>query len=658
MNSIIRRGIDWRLAVAVTAVLGAAAQSPVAPTEATTGAVRGANAGPFNIQQSFEVGERIVEVDGDRDVYRSQANFGNGVRLLNSSFAAFARDGQNRWLDRLTVTTQGLGNDPYESARLHAESRWYDYDLRWRSSTYFNPGAGIAQGLHAIDTVRGMQDQDLVLLPKGRLRLLAGYSRYVQDGVALTTNLNQGYLNTPLFQQIHRVENEYRAGAEIEAGGVRFTLQRSWRYGREETPASSNPSAAAAPQDYSLATSEVSRSSSPAWRFTAARDLGDRLSLNGLLTYAGSRGDSRLDEVLTGPPSAGQSNSQTVVTGNASRPLTTAHLNVVFTPTQRLTVTNQSSYTQVRMNGDNVYGELNNSTLAFQSINFQFLGIQTAGDQTDILFRWFPWLSLTGGYHIASRTIRSERHDSSADLQPADQAQSNTQQAWLAGVRLRFWKNLTLNLDGERGVNDRPVYPVSDKDYHALNGRLQYKSKRLLLLASERSNYNTNAATISAFSSHARTASLEGSWTARDWITIEASYSKIYLRTAGGIAYFVDGTLNDGFSSLYVSNLHVGSAWLRLAAGKRASLRLGYVQVVDAGDGRPASAAGAGPAPALAAAHDFPMSYASPQAQLSIPFGSRLRWNAGWQMYRYSEVVQAARNYRAQTGYTSVMWSF
>src|ERR1035437_4327175 len=154
-------------------------QEPVAPTEASTGSVRGASAGPYNLVQSFELGDRFLSVDGNEDAYRSHINYGNGLRLLSSSFAAFSKDGKNGWLDRLTINTQGLGNDPYESARLHAESRWYDYDMRWRQSDYFNPGIGFAENLHARDTQRRSQDHDIVIFPRGRFRIIGGYSRYM-----------------------------------------------------------------------------------------------------------------------------------------------------------------------------------------------------------------------------------------------------------------------------------------------------------------------------------------------------------------------------------------------------------------------------------------------------------------------------------------------
>jgi hypothetical protein len=632
------------------------AQEPVAPTEATTGSARGSSAGPYNLLQSFETGYRFLSTEGNEDAYRSHINYGNGLRLLSSSFAAYSKDGTNRWLDRLTVNTQGLGNDPYESARLHAESRWYDYDLRWRQSDYFNPGIGFAQGLHARDTRRNTQDHDLVILPRGRFRIVGGYSRYNQAGASLTTNALQGFIDAPLFQNIHRLDNEYRLGLEWVSEGTRISVLRSWEHYSEISPASNVPPGTSEPADGSAAfqSGEPYRGTTGGWRLLAFHEFGKRFSLNGRLTYAGTRGRIHLDESLFGTPALSQPVYQVAAAGNATRPVTTAGLNLILTPTERLTVTNQTSFDQTRMSGNSVYGELSNSTLAFQQLDFQFLGLRRAGNQTGAVFRLLPWVDLTGGYHVNTRTIRSVRSPLPDGAQQAGRdEQTNTQHAGIVGLRFRFAKRISLLLDAEKGTNDNPVYPISDKSYHALNGRLQYKSKTLLLAASYRDNYNINHAGLSAFSARTRVATAEASWTPREWLSVDAAYSKLHAATMGGLVYFLNSGLVTGNSSYYLSNLHSGNIWLRLNAGKYATVRLGYSHLQDSGDGRPQP--GAAP---FAAAQTFPLTYSSPQFQLSVPMGTHIRWNSGWQMYRYGEQFPAMRNYRAQTGYASLMWSF
>ena len=76
------------------AILGAAsAQQVVPPTPEQVGPPRGDNAGNYNITQSFETGYRFSEVFGDIGEYRSDVNYGNGIRLLGSSLTIDSKDG-------------------------------------------------------------------------------------------------------------------------------------------------------------------------------------------------------------------------------------------------------------------------------------------------------------------------------------------------------------------------------------------------------------------------------------------------------------------------------------------------------------------------------------------------------------------------------------
>jgi hypothetical protein len=98
---------------------------------------------------------------------------------------------------------------------------------------------------------------------------------------------------------------------------------------------------------------------------------------------------------------------------------------------------------------------------------------------------------------------------------------------------------------------------------------------------------------------------------------------------------------------------------VRLAAGKRAEIYLGYSRVQDTGDGRStATGNGLNPVPAFNVAQTYPLLYDTPLARVSVPLIARLRFNAGWQYYRYNERFLAIRDYHASTAYTSLTWSF
>ena len=212
-------------------LLPAPAQRTVAPTAESVGRARGEDFLNYNLVQSYELGVRFHGVGGNENKYRSDVNYGNGVRLLSSRFSMNSKDGRAAFLDELTIWTQGLGNDPYQSAGLRAQRNGlWRYDLQWRSTAYFNPALAIADGQHGIDTTRRWQDHDLTLLPQSRVKFFLGYSRNSQEGPALsTTNLFDSRDDEfPLMADVDRRQREFRVGNEFRLFGVKFHWMRSW----------------------------------------------------------------------------------------------------------------------------------------------------------------------------------------------------------------------------------------------------------------------------------------------------------------------------------------------------------------------------------------------------------------------------------------------
>ena len=84
----------------------------------------------------------------------------------------------------------------------------------------------------------------------------------------------------------------------------------------------------------------------------------------------------------------------------------------------------------------------------------------------------------------------------------------------------------------------------------------------------------------------------------------------------------------------------------------------------DVGDNRPTAIAPsyspvALQVPAFYAAQTFPPTLSVPaKARISVRINEKLRWNAGYQYYGYNQEFSSIQNYRANTGYSSVAWSF
>jgi hypothetical protein len=580
-------------------------------------------------------------------------------------------DGHGRFFDQIVLNTQGLGNDPYESAMFRIEkNRLYRYDLTWRSNEYYNPGLTVSYGEHFMNTVRRAQDHDLTLFPQSRIRFFLGYSAVSQSGPALSTieQFDVRGDEFPIFANIRRKQNEYRLGGEARFFGIRLNVLHGWEGFKDDTgQLLTSPSQGNNPNDATQLNSFQSiapnHGTSPYWRVALFREGKKYWAMNGRFTYVAGRRNYVLDETSVGLDRIGANTvSQVFSYGNGQRPTATGNLTFSVFPASMIALTNQTSVYNIRMSGENFFSQLLNGAAATPTVAFNDFGILTIENSTDLQIHLRPWLMVHGGYTYSDRRISTvEAYNLITNpFAPFTYSQHNILHVGTIGFRLKPAKPLTLSLDGELGHADRPIYPISDKDYHALRARAEYRRKALRATAFARSDYNTNSNSLTSFASHSRQYGADVSWVRSERFSLDAGYSRLHLDTLGGISYFIARTAVNGDQSYYVSNIHTATLMAHFVVRKRADILMGYSHIQDAGDGR-ATAAGAGlytTQPALLAAQTFPLRFLSPQARLSLRLTPKLRWNAGYQYYGYREDFLTQQNYRAHTGYSSVSWSF
>lgn len=652
------------------------AQETVAPTAGeSTMSPGGENTGNYNVVQSWELGYRFASIGGDEGKYRSDINYRDGIRLLSSYLTVNSRDGHGHYFDELVLTTQGLGNDPYQSATFRVEkNRLYRYDLLWRSNDYFNPGLTIANGEHFADTTYRFQDQDLTLFPQNWLRALGGFSHTTQQGPALTTEQEFDFQSDafPVFRNTRTEYNEYRMGAEVFLKSFRFTVMRRWEYFKDDTAdtlttteSSGIPGEPSALNSFSR--TQPYRGRTPGWLVTL---YGEHkwFAANGRFTYSSGQGNFIQNETALGISRFGTGQDvQDVFSGNADRPVITGDLNLTLSPTSRLSFTNNTSVSNTRVNGNNLFEQFNNSTFTSEMVNFQFLGLLLITNSTDIHYRFSKKFDAFAGYRYSDRQVRSIE----AALAPGPTfnttaQQSNQLRAGVAGFSWIPLPDLRLHVEGEVGSNDHPFAPISTGDYHAIRSRILYRKKTWSLGGGYEENYNNNSIVLTAYSSRARTYTANGSWNAKRWLAVDASYSKLHLDTLGGLAFFIGApavSTNVNATSVFISNIHAANLGLRFPVTSRADLYIGYNITKDTGDGR-SSAVTNSSTPVnqlLTSVQTFPLTYQTPLVRLSVKITSKLRYNLGYQYYGYHEefgLFQTNQSYRAHTGYTSLLWSF
>lgn len=693
-----------RLCLIFGLTAAAAAQQTVAPTQAPVGSPRGDNTGNYNVVQSFELGYRFSLVGGDQGMYRSVDNYGNGIRLLGTSLSVNSKDGHGRYFDELLLNTTGLGNDPYENVMLRVQKNGlYQYNLSWRLDDYYNPALTIAGnnglngvptvtfvsnspllatgGLHARDTQRRLQDHDITLFPQSHYRLRFGYSRNAEDGPALSTaqEFDANGTGFPVFMDVRRQWNEYRLGGDVELAGFRFTVMHRWDFFKDDTPYTSVGTVAAGAAGDQTVLRQFNRAepihgSNPGWLgnlFTRRKWWG----LNARIAYNSGTNDFLLNEAAFGTSQFGGAGSRQIVAGgSARRPDLAGDFAIQLFPTERLTVVNSTSVLSNRIDGQSSYSELQNGLDTGQTLYFRYLGIRMVTNATDVNYRATKKVGFYGAYHYSDRLIRTiEGFDLPAFADSAENDfyhVSSHMNTGVAGIRLQPWKPFRITLDGEVGRVENPLTPISNKNYHAMKGRVDYRTRRLQMSATYRQEYNLNSTefVFATFDSYSRQYSGNVSWAPNDWFSIDASYMKLHLNTRDGIAFFAGtGTrpqLQSGFPSYYFSNVHAANLGVRWTVRRRADVYVGYSINKDTGDGR-AMAVPAGvtnPVEALLdSVQTFPLTYQSPLARLSIKITPKVRWNAGWQFYNYAELFHLfgySQNFRANTGYTSVLWSF
>ena len=154
------------------------------------------------------------------------------------------------------------------------------------------------------------------------------------------------------------------------------------------------------------------------------------------------------------------------------------------------------------------------------------------------------------------------------------------------GFRL---KSLRVHLEGEIGRNDNASPRSALRNYHAIRSRIQYRTRTLTIGGSYQENYNNNSIVDYGLQSRARDVFGGRSWTAKPWLSLDASYSKLHLDTIGGIAFFAGAprAVKSRPDSRFTSATSTRRIWDAVCRStKRADLYVGYNITKDTGDGR------------------------------------------------------------------------
>jgi hypothetical protein len=206
--------------------------------------------GGFNTQGSVTVGYRFTDIKGYRPMYMELLNLRTGPRLTDFNIFGEAAEKANPFADSFSLSTSGLGGDPFPTAQLSVtKNKLYDFRANWRQS-YYNwnqndnvvlpiaaVGTGLGTGLtdnHSWATVRKFGSADFTLHATNRLRFNFNYYRTSDDGPTFTTR-SLDFLDSPSYWGGFARANPYSLYAPLSdqtnrfTGGVDYTYN-SWSF--------------------------------------------------------------------------------------------------------------------------------------------------------------------------------------------------------------------------------------------------------------------------------------------------------------------------------------------------------------------------------------------------------------------------------------------
>lgn len=200
--------------------------------------------GAYTVSGSGSFGYRFVDVGGNHGKYNELLNLQEGFRLFDGEFVVQPSKPNQGWFDRLSVSAQGLGGDPFLGIQASVRKTGvYELRLGYRASQYVYdlPQTGFTPNRGWNDR-RRFADADLRYTPTRYLRLRFFYNRTERAGTDLATSpffflpLGSGiwesfgrFDSIPWIVPLREQANLFGGGLDYRFGKTDFHVEQSYR---------------------------------------------------------------------------------------------------------------------------------------------------------------------------------------------------------------------------------------------------------------------------------------------------------------------------------------------------------------------------------------------------------------------------------------------
>jgi hypothetical protein len=235
-----------------------------------------------------------------------------------------------------------------------------------------------------------------------------------------------------------------------------------------------------------------------------------------------------------------------------------------------------------------------------------------------------------------------------------NEADTQTANAFIGGVRFRPVKSVSLFFDYENGETNNAFVRINPLEYQRFRVRANVNVTNTLSFNSTFTTTDTTNPTPQVENEgDFRAFSISATWEPKERLWLTGGYNYDYIFNTAGILFFIGGVRNDG-RSIYYSRQNLIFLDSRFGITNRLDFFLLYRYIQDRGAPSSASVP-AGPNNFISS---FPLYRHNPEARVAFRFNNHVTANLSYRYYNYEEKSFNVQDYQAKILTTSLRFTF
>ena len=625
--------------LAVCAALATSGAAQTGGSDQLSTAVPTEQTPKYQTEYDFLLGGVIVDVDGNKDKFRTERNLRSGFDAGRIYFDARPVNPEGAKFDHLTISGFGFGSsNPYQRADFRMNKRkLYDIKAGYRKYYNFFKLPEFANGWHDEDSVGRSYNISLDLFSGRSVSALVGYRRNQLYGTRFTSQdlrLDAYPVSYPRRLSSHEVFG----GAKVKTRTVNFRFIQSYIRTNDDQQLFPNGMNSIGLRGNLLAEGQrdvPTRISTPvtralgSWRPTARYDITARYM------YSGADMDLTRSEDLLNRIGQGLLPVRQVISssGMSEKPTHNFGLSQTLDITDRLTFSHRFVYDKYSLTGFlNTSGMLSlidetlgtSLDLPFEEAGGTETNYKLLRNEAELEFTIIPSIAVFGGHRYTDRHMAFG--DSGSNPRPVVTI-GNT---GIGGVLWRPTQSALIRAEVEKGVASEAFNRIDPLSTLRWKIKSQFRPVRnLTVTANLLIEDNDNNTPDVNYDLDNRQFGAQALYALPSDLVLSGGYNYLRIRTTTDIVFYTLSQMVDGLS-LYETNTHILNALLRVPVHRRVELRGGYDYFKDTGE-------------------TYPLRMHIPWVGLSLLLGKGISIETDWKYYSYSEEVSAIRDYNAHT---------